>query len=157
MSVGDVITKPPKYTPPTNLYFQVIKRNHKENVSYVLFIFLLYDAYFSRAAWGYEAVWRNTVQMLVKNPVAKTVDLHWFSSVPAFTPTGTPFGLPWAQGQVDRTTPFTLQDQSGDGVPLQSWPLTYLPDSSLKSTGQALSADAVLASALHLNGYTYGA
>ncbi|KAF8985789.1 hypothetical protein BDQ17DRAFT_1415302 [Cyathus striatus] len=79
------------------------------------------------------------------------VDLHWLSSVPSFTPTGTAFGLPWAQGEVDRTTPFTVQDQSGDGVPVQSWPLAYWPDGSLKWTGHALGTNTGLASTLHLS------
>lgn len=52
------------------------------------------------------------------------VDLKWLDGqAPTGTPTGTSFGVPWAQGEVDKTTPFAVSDAAGKGVPVQSWPL----------------------------------
>lgn len=68
------------------------------------------------------------------------VDLHWLAgSPPSSTPTGASFGLPWTQGTIDRTTALFA-----GSVPLQSWPLAYWPDGSLKWTGHALAADSAL-------------
>ncbi|KAF8157140.1 hypothetical protein B0H34DRAFT_849173 [Crassisporium funariophilum] len=69
------------------------------------------------------------------------VDIHWLDGAPPLSlPTGTAFGVPWAQGAVDRTTPFSATAK-GAGVPVQTWPLAYWPDGSLKWTGHAVGAD----------------
>ncbi|KAF8991427.1 hypothetical protein BDQ17DRAFT_1433088 [Cyathus striatus] len=72
------------------------------------------------------------------------------TSVPAYTPSGTAFGVPWAQGEVDRTTPFKVVSE-GEGVPVQSWPLAYWPDASLKWTAHTLAPNTGLTSTLHLS------
>ncbi|KXN82742.1 hypothetical protein AN958_02181 [Leucoagaricus sp. SymC.cos] len=71
-----------------------------------------------------------------------SADLHWIDgSPPPFTPSGTTFGIPWSQGQVDRTTALKVQvPGSSTSVPVQSWPLAYWPDGSLKWSGHALPA-----------------
>ncbi|WP_327712527.1 twin-arginine translocation signal domain-containing protein [Streptomyces sp. NBC_00464] len=76
------------------------------------------------------------------------VDLHWLDGKPDAT-TGTAWGVPWPQGKVAADTGFALQDQGGDQVPVQSWPLAYWPDGSLKWTGHAVSSSAV-AEGFHL-------
>src|SRR4051812_7146981 len=72
------------------------------------------------------------------NGVADTavagVDLHWLAGVPATT-TGAAFGVPWPRGQVAAGTPFAVRDGDGRDVPVQSWPLAYWPDGTLKWTG----------------------
>lgn len=51
------------------------------------------------------------------------VDVRWLDgALPNSVPAGTAFGIPWVQGAVDRTTPFSATGASG-GVPIQSWPL----------------------------------
>ncbi|EIN05597.1 hypothetical protein PUNSTDRAFT_107299 [Punctularia strigosozonata HHB-11173 SS5] len=78
------------------------------------------------------------------------VDLHWLDgSAPSSTPAGTAFGLPWSQGEIDRTTALAATTSSG-GIPLQSWPLAYWPDGSLKWTGHALAADSGLTDSVHV-------
>ncbi|KAF4616545.1 hypothetical protein D9613_008386 [Agrocybe pediades] len=73
------------------------------------------------------------------------VDVHWLDgSAPGTLPTGTAFGIPWQQGVVDRTTPFSATGKAG-GVPMQTWPMAYWPDGSLKWTGHAISADSLTA------------
>lgn len=70
---------------------------------------------------------------------ADGVDLHWLDGRPAAT-TGTAWGVPWPQGTVAAGTPFALRDSGGDQVPLQSWPLAYWPDGTVKWTGHAVSS-----------------
>ncbi|KAG9218199.1 hypothetical protein CCMSSC00406_0005880 [Pleurotus cornucopiae] len=71
----------------------------------------------------------------------QAVDIKWLDGkAPAALPAGTSFGIPWAQGDIDKTTPISVASSNGQKVPLQSWPLAYWPDGSLKWTGHALSA-----------------
>ena len=57
---------------------------------------------------------------------------------------GVSFGVPWPQGAVDRGSTFSLSAQ-GKPMPLQSWPLAYWPDGSLKWSGFATVVPAGLA------------
>lgn len=51
-------------------------------------------------------------------------DLKWLDGkAPTALPTGSAFGLPWAQGEIDRTTAIAATTSDGTGVPLQTWPL----------------------------------
>jgi hypothetical protein len=81
------------------------------------------------------------------------VPLHWLEGVPATT-TGAAWGVPWPRGQVKANTPFTLATSRGEAVPVQSWPLAYWPDGSLKWSGHAIGADAGLDSPLTLRAGT---
>ena len=47
---------------------------------------------------------------------------------------GTTFGLPWAKGQMDRTTPLYLTDEKGKSLPVQNEPRAFWPDGSVKWT-----------------------
>ena len=72
------------------------------------------------------------------------VDLHWLDGAPA-ADTGTTFGVPWPRGQVAKSTGFALTGDNGTAVPVQSWPLAYWPDGSLKWTGHATGTQAASA------------
>jgi hypothetical protein len=51
------------------------------------------------------------------------VDLGWVDkNAPFGTPTGTSFGVPWTQGEIDKTTPISVT-AGGKGIPVQTWPL----------------------------------
>jgi hypothetical protein len=75
-------------------------------------------------------------------------DLHWLDGPPAAT-TGAAWGVPWPRGRVAADTAFALHARDGAPVPVQSWPLAYWPDGTLKWTGHAVAADA-LADGFHL-------
>ncbi|MFJ8955088.1 hypothetical protein ACIRO1_33825 [Streptomyces sp. NPDC102381] len=79
---------------------------------------------------------------------AQGVDLRWLDGRPAAT-TGSAWGVPWPQGKVAADTEFALQDDGNDQVPVQSWPLAYWPDGTLKWTGHAVTSTA-LADGYHL-------
>ncbi|KAF8068032.1 hypothetical protein FPV67DRAFT_1168676 [Lyophyllum atratum] len=78
------------------------------------------------------------------------VDLKWLDGkAPNGIPTGTAFGIPWNQGEIDKTTAIKLI-AAGKAVPVQTWPMAYWPDGSLKWTGHAIAANAALADTLTL-------
>ncbi|RMI44143.1 exo-rhamnogalacturonan lyase family protein [Streptomyces triticirhizae] len=77
------------------------------------------------------------------------VELHWLDGVPDTT-TGTCWGVPWPRGRVAGDSDFALTDSRDRAVPVQSWPLAYWPDGSLKWSGHCLGADAGLADRLRI-------
>src|SRR5204863_7713129 len=70
------------------------------------------------------------------------VKVDWLDHAAPTVATGVSFGLPWPRGAVQKGESLHLIDAKGQSIPLQSWPLAYWPDGSLKWTGHAISADA---------------
>jgi hypothetical protein len=71
----------------------------------------------------------------------RTVELAWLGAEPPHIDSGVSWGVPWPQGAVARGAAFKLSAQ-GKELPLQSWPLAYWPDGSLKWSGFATVAPA---------------
>ena len=76
--------------------------------------------------------------------VAAAVDrlpsLSWLGGAAPERQTGVSWGVPWARGAVKNGQPFSLASSDGKPLPLQSWPLAYWPDGSIKWTGFATAA-----------------
>jgi len=72
----------------------------------------------------------------------QTVQLHWVNQPAPGVSAGVSWGVPWAQGTVSRDTAFSLTDASGKALPVQTWPLAYWPDGSLKWSGLATAVPA---------------
>jgi hypothetical protein len=70
------------------------------------------------------------------------VTLHWIEPRPPGIAQGASWGVPWPRGSVAPGTAFTLTDAQGMALPLQTWPLAYWPDGSLKWSGFATVAPA---------------
>lgn len=77
--------------------------------------------------------------------------VRWLDGQAPPRPEGVTWGTPWARGQHKPGTAFSLvggegSPLRGDGspLPLQSWPLAYWPDGSLKWTAHAIPADVSL-------------
>lgn len=64
------------------------------------------------------------------------VPVHWLGPTPPLDATGVSWGVPWPEGAVPKTQTFTLA-ADGQTLPLQTWPLAYWPDGSLKWSGFA--------------------
>lgn len=64
--------------------------------------------------------------------------LRWLDGRAPALHAGITWGLPWARGQCPRGTAFVLRDEQGQPHPLQTWPLAWWPDGSLKWTGHAI-------------------
>src|SRR5947209_3982122 len=54
--------------------------------------------------------------------------------------TGVSWGVPWPKGAVAKNQSFALRSADGKTLPLQTWPLAYWPDGSLKWSGFATVA-----------------
>jgi hypothetical protein len=80
-------------------------------------------------------------------PAASETALHWLEGAPASF-TGATWGVPWPQGRVPKNAAFELRRAAGAGAgksqvtPVQSWPLAYWPDGTLKWSAHALPPDA---------------
>jgi hypothetical protein len=81
---------------------------------------------------------------------ANTVALHWLDAKAPALQAGTTWGVPWARGTVKKNADFTLRNQKGESVTLQSWPLAYWPDGSLKWTAHAIGAHKTVSDMLQL-------
>src|SRR3954469_15001725 len=68
-------------------------------------------------------------------------ELHWLEGLPRET-IGSAWGVPWPRGRLTRDTKLALTTADGTAVPVQSWPLAYWPDGSLKWTGHAIAPGA---------------
>ncbi|MDL2356462.1 MAG: Tat pathway signal sequence domain protein [Pseudomonadota bacterium] len=85
--------------------------------------------------------------VLAQQPAARTlaapggVAVNWVGDAPALA-TGVSWGVPWPQGAVAKNQAFALKGADGKALPVQSWPLAYWPDGSLKFSGFAAVAKA---------------
>src|ERR1039458_7330544 len=74
----------------------------------------------------------------------------WLGGTPPTLGTGTSWGVAWPRGPYQKDHGFALTGTDGKALPLQSWPLAWWPDGSLKWSGFAAVVDAGLASPLRL-------
>ncbi len=88
------------------------------------------DANLLRAAVPGQGDARGVIQ------VAGSVSLSWLGRDKPAMPTGVSWGVPWPQGAVKKDARFSLVAE-GKALPLQSWPMAYWPDGSLKWSGFA--------------------
>ncbi len=79
------------------------------------------------------------------------VSLNWLDRTAPAVDLGVSFGVPWPKGTLRAGDLLALTSADGKTVPVQSWPLAYWPDGSLKWTGIALSAGPDLPGPLKLS------
>ncbi|WP_022824996.1 hypothetical protein [Hymenobacter norwichensis] len=65
------------------------------------------------------------------------VPLRWLTDAPLRRAAGVTWGVPWPKGKHKPSTRFTLRNQQGEALAVQSWPLAFWPDGSLKWSGHA--------------------
>ena len=69
-----------------------------------------------------------------------SVPIGWLGGTPPDMPAGVSFGVPWARGTIQKSQTFALATADGQSLPVQTWPLAYWPDGSVKWTGMATVA-----------------
>jgi hypothetical protein len=79
------------------------------------------------------------------------VSLAWLDRAAPAIAQGVSFGVPWPRGAVHGSQAFALSSGDGVALPLQSWPLAYWPDGSVKWTGFATVAGPQTAGTLTLS------
>lgn len=67
---------------------------------------------------------------------AQSVDLKWIGETPRLK-TGVSWGVPFAKGTVKKDQAFVLTATANNVIPVQTWPLAYWPDGSIKWLGCA--------------------
>lgn len=70
------------------------------------------------------------------------IALSWLSKSAPETACGISWGVPFFNGDVQANSSFVLKNEKGVEKPLQSWPLAYWPDGSLKWVGFSTVANA---------------
>ncbi len=65
------------------------------------------------------------------------VSIDWLERTPPVVAAGVSWGVPWARGRVRKDQAFALTAADGTLLPLETWPLAYWPDGSLKWSGFA--------------------
>jgi hypothetical protein len=63
--------------------------------------------------------------------------LLWLERAVPAEPVGVTWGMPWSRGQQPKDAMFSLRARDGSARAVQSWPLAYWPDGSLKWTAHA--------------------
>jgi hypothetical protein len=64
------------------------------------------------------------------------MNLKWLNRKPT-EKTGVSWGVPWPKGALNKNDSICLQNGSEHNIPLQSWPMAFWPDGSVKWTGHA--------------------
>ncbi|MBA2946291.1 exo-rhamnogalacturonan lyase family protein [Streptomyces himalayensis] len=89
--------------------------------------------------------WALGTQDAVAAPRAEAADaapdpvtLNWLEDGGLGAAPGSTVGVPWPKGAYDKDQTFALATADGKEVPVQSWPLAYWPDGSLKWTAHAI-------------------
>ena len=72
-------------------------------------------------------------------PSAAPVEVSWLGAAPLTVAAGAVWGMPWPRGTLDRKTSLRAASDTGAAVALQTWPLAYWPDGSVKWTGHAIA------------------
>jgi len=81
---------------------------------------------------------------------ASAAAINWLGGAPPTIESGVSWGVPWPRGAVRKDQTFTLTSADGRALPLQTWPLAYWPDSSMKWIGYATVAGPNTTGALRL-------
>ncbi|EJD39304.1 hypothetical protein AURDEDRAFT_116222 [Auricularia subglabra TFB-10046 SS5] len=90
--------------------------------------------------------------LLLVSGTLGAVQLHWLDGKPpSTTPSGSAFGLPWAVGTFRKNDTVSATDSTGAFIPIQTWPLAFWPDGSLKWSGHALSTDGALSDSISVS------
>lgn len=84
---------------------------------------------------------RGSTAAAAKQTFVKGAWCHWLDDRVPDVAMGVTWGMPWPRSKHSPRTPFALRDRDGNRVPLQTWPLAYWPDGSLKWTAHAVAAD----------------
>ncbi len=78
------------------------------------------------------------VRVFAASPSGAHADLHWLEGTAPEWDAGQSFGAPWPRGTVRHVDRLAARTGQGVELPVQSWPLAYWPDGSIKWSGHAL-------------------
>jgi hypothetical protein len=82
---------------------------------------------------------------------AEDIPVGWLGGTPPLVSGGVSWGVPFTRGTVKKEQTFTLTTADGKTLPVQTWPLAYWPDGTLKWAGFATVAGPETTGALKLS------
>ncbi|MDP0499947.1 MAG: twin-arginine translocation signal domain-containing protein [Verrucomicrobiota bacterium JB022] len=98
------------------------------------------------SAVGAAAAWQLAHALNAQNTTARPIRkfstggptrVQWLEAQPKLH-AGTTWGLAWPRGQHRPDASFAVKGDSGQAVPVQTWPTAYWPDGSVKWTAHAI-------------------
>ena len=104
------------------------------------FVFLRRLLPFSPMMKAVPALVASLVSAVAPVYSAEAVSVDWLGGEPPAAAVGISWGVPWPRGAVKPGERFTLRGPAGESLAVQSWPLAYWPDGSLKWVGFATVA-----------------
>ncbi|MFH0988767.1 MAG: hypothetical protein V1799_01985 [bacterium] len=100
---------------------------------------------FTKKSWFFDLVCVLILFTLVPNSFfAQKVDpikLSWLGGKSPAMATGVSWGVPLPEGKINPSVSFSLKNNRGQALPIQSWPLAFWPDGSLKWVGLSTIVD----------------
>jgi hypothetical protein len=75
----------------------------------------------------------------MNNGSSDKVELHWLDGKSPDIFQGTTWGIPWEKGRLNDQSEFMLCGPENLQIPVQSWPLAWWPDGSLKWSAHAIA------------------
>jgi hypothetical protein len=93
-----------------------------------------------RTAIGLLATTVATEQQAMAQTPTASVTIDWLGNAAPPVATGVSWGVPWPRGTVRRDQQWALRGANNAQLPLQTWPLAYWPDGTLKFSGFATVA-----------------
>jgi len=109
-----------------------------------------YEKYNRLIALGLVLIIFTIIQNAVFAQDVGPIKLSWLGGNPPSLSTGVSFGVPLPEGKIDPSTSYLLKNGKGQILPIQSWPLAYWPDGSLKWVGLSTVVDADAGTAFEL-------
>ncbi len=74
-------------------------------------------------------------QVMVMSQEASVVQLNWLGNNSPKLSTGVSWGVPFSEGAITKSGQFILTNEQDQQLPVQSWPIAYWPDGTLKWVG----------------------
>jgi PcRGLX-like protein C-terminal alpha/alpha toroid domain/PcRGLX-like protein central beta sandwich domain/PcRGLX-like N-terminal RIFT barrel domain len=92
-------------------------------------------------ALGWVLIIFGIIQNSVFAQSISPIKLSWLGGNPPALSAGVSWGVPLPEGKFEPSISFSLKNASGESIPVQSWPMAYWPDGSLKWAGLSAVVD----------------
>lgn len=102
--------------------------------------------WYEKSNWLIVFGWILIIFGLVQNSVfaqeVSPIKLSWLGGKAPALSAGVSWGVPLPEGKIDPASSYSLKNEQGQSLPVQSWPLAYWPDGTLKWVGLSTVVDA---------------
>ncbi|GLR19607.1 exo-rhamnogalacturonan lyase family protein [Portibacter lacus] len=99
------------------------------------------NSFYQNKAWSIVIILAHFIAFnslfvpMVNAQVDTPVELKWLGDEKPNITTGVSWGVPFEKGTVPVDSDYSLKDSNGNSMMVQSWPLAYWPDGSMKWVG----------------------